>query len=65
MAKSLWSKFIARLLVRIALAGVAGLIALVPGAEGQSVAAMAVFMALALFVVIHSHRERQRRRATR
>jgi hypothetical protein len=65
VVKKFWSRVIADFLIRFALVGVAALITLIPGAEGQSVAAMAVFIAIALFVLIHSHRERRRRRAIR
>jgi uncharacterized membrane protein len=52
---------VARLLAEVILCGVIGLIALAPGADWQSYLLGIAFVALAAFIVVHSHRQRKRR----
>jgi hypothetical protein len=62
MTKSVWSIIVGRLLARSGLLTVIWLLGLVSGAEERSVAFGVAFIALATFVLVHSYKERRRKR---
>ena len=62
MPNSAGESLVGAVLARLLLLGGAALISLAPTSEWQSVLFLIAFIALAAFIVVHSHKERRRRR---